>query len=826
MFYIYKNLIIACFLISSSAVFGQQSIEDKLVKYRLSYLPEKVFVHTDKEVYAAGETIWMAIYLMDGQTHQPTNISAAVRVELHDDKDQVVLQQVVHSEDGHISSEMALPDNLRPGDYQLAAFTNNQRNLPEEYLFVKPMKVIAGLKSPPDVGNSNQRLASYDNSEEGLSVRFFPESGDCIAGLSCRMAFVVENGQHQPVEISGHVADEKGISQAIFKSNQFGIGTFNYLPETGASYEFVDGVSQKRFDLPEAKSKGFHLTIQKAKGVARFIVQSNLNKGLENATLIIHLRGVLLLEQTLTTTNQKALLDIPLEDLAEGVLVATIFDSKGLPRAERLFFVSPDKAESSIEIRTNATAYKRRDQVEMSMVTHQSDLKDESMSVSRLSISVLPEYSVSNSRDDIRSYLLLNSDLDFPIEQSSDLIYQLNERLSDKWIDDFLLTRGWRRFNWEKLKDNKAVQRMFRIEQGVHVQGRMSDFDNVRQDRPGKVFLTRMSNAFTDEVVTDENAIFNFGPYDLHGTVELALNGRFKLGKKNRLSNKVSLDDNSYCKLEILPYDSPQFKKQVSYQQNLVDLEMLKTYKENSQKVLDIERAYEGLTVDLENVNITAKKIERSNQNITAAEQRYGQPDARVKSEDIADDLGIAPVFNMLRRVAGVRVTGSRGQEQIIIRGISTILAGKEPLYIVDGVEVDINGLRDISSGELDFIDVLTGAGASFYGSRASNGVIVVYTNRGNFFLDKKTQGLLYTKVEGYHEAKEFAVFDYDGEGNQNRPDFRTTLHWNGDIRTNVLGEAKESFITSDQFGKYIILVQGLRSDGQPLYGKSEFTIE
>ncbi len=91
-------------------------------------------------------------------------------------------------------------------------------------------------------------------------------------------------------------------------------------------------------------------------------------------------------------------------------------------------------------------------------------------------------------------------------------------------------------------------------------------------------------------------------------------------------------------------------------------------------------------------------------------------------------------IVNQLQgRVAGVNVTqDARPGEtaKIRIRGISSISGANDPLYVVDGVPTgDISGLNPV---DVESLTILKDAGAaSIYGSRASNGVIVVTTKKG-----------------------------------------------------------------------------------------------
>ncbi len=60
----------------------------------------------------------------------------------------------------------------------------------------------------------------------------------------------------------------------------------------------------------------------------------------------------------------------------------------------------------------------------------------------------------------------------------------------------------------------------------------------------------------------------------------------------------------------------------------------------------------------------------------------------------------------------------------MIIRGVNTINASSDPLFIVDGVEVP--DISNIPPNEVKSISVLKDASASIYGSRGGNGVIII----------------------------------------------------------------------------------------------------
>ena len=87
-------------------------------------------------------------------------------------------------------------------------------------------------------------------------------------------------------------------------------------------------------------------------------------------------------------------------------------------------------------------------------------------------------------------------------------------------------------------------------------------------------------------------------------------------------------------------------------------------------------------------------------------------------------------------KVAGLVIMRSRGGRPVFrMRGQSSLLNDKEPLFVVDGVPVDANGVDVALSGltrdDIRQIDVLKDvASTSIYGSRGSGGVIIITTRR------------------------------------------------------------------------------------------------
>ena len=118
-----------------------------------------------------------------------------------------------------------------------------------------------------------------------------------------------------------------------------------------------------------------------------------------------------------------------------------------------------------------------------------------------------------------------------------------------------------------------------------------------------------------------------------------------------------------------------------------------------------------------------------------------------VKADELAD-VPASSVDKMLSgKMAGVMITASTGQPgaatDIRVRGTSSINAGNDPLYVVDGVPImqtesgdmftnSSNAIALLNPNDIESITVLKDAAAtSVYGSRAANGVIIITTKGG-----------------------------------------------------------------------------------------------
>jgi hypothetical protein len=158
--------------------------------------------------------------------------------------------------------------------------------------------------------------------------------------------------------------------------------------------------------------------------------------------------------------------------------------------------------------------------------------------------------------------------------------------------------------------------------------------------------------------------------------------------------------------------------------------------------------------------------------------------------------------------------------------------SASEPLLIVDGVAITpygsggnintasplLNYLSTLDFRIIDFIEVLSGPEAAFFGTRAFNGVILIHTKKTQTETgDPATNGIHTITMYGYQAPVVFEQPDYSIKEikNDKLPDRRSLLYWNGDVITDEKGKVSLSFYTADIATRYYVTITGITADGR-----------
>src|SRR5512132_385737 len=170
-----------------------------------------------------------------------------------------------------------------------------------------------------------------------------------------------------------------------------------------------------------------------------------------------------------------------------------------------------------------------------------------------------------------------------------------------------------------------------------------------------------------------------------------------------------------------------------------------------SVQVLPGATATADVALNVSAVNLTEVVVTGTG---TATEKRkVGTSIATVDSALISRAQATTVDQAMQGKIPGAQITQNSGSPggggiSVRLRGVNSFISGSDPLYIVDGVIVDNesgqlaelgirsnpqNRLADLNPDDIEHIEIIRGAAAAaLYGSRANNGVVQIFTKRGN----------------------------------------------------------------------------------------------
>ncbi|MBB2143862.1 SusC/RagA family TonB-linked outer membrane protein [Pedobacter sp. LMG 31464] len=230
-------------------------------------------------------------------------------------------------------------------------------------------------------------------------------------------------------------------------------------------------------------------------------------------------------------------------------------------------------------------------------------------------------------------------------------------------------------------------------------------------------------------------------PYVIKGVVT---DGRTKLpipGASVKISNKmIETTSNANGNYELtakLPAGKYELVvSYLGYTQYTVDLNL------GDQKNITLNASISEDLLRLNEVVVTGTSVATSRKTL-------GNAISTVGAKDFANSNATSIDQALSGKIAGAQISQNSGNPaggiSVRLRGTSTVVGAADPLYIIDGVIVnnsstellDLGGyaqnrLVDINPADIDHMEIIKGAAAAaIYGSRASNGVVQIFTKKG-----------------------------------------------------------------------------------------------
>ena len=783
-----------------------ERIKNYIQTYSVNYGPEKIYIHQDKFHYLPGETLWLAAYVVNAASLHPTQKSGVLYVDLVTDSNQPVKSLTLPLEEGVANGEILIPDDLASGTYILSAYTQWQRNFGETYFFQREIILL----SPSDnIPTTEEKMQSE------IDLQFFPEGGELIGGVAQEIAFKASDRHGKGVSIKGIIVDGEGKEILTFSDTHQGMGSFMLKPS--ASTRFVAKITDlegdsSEYPLPQVLPKGYVLHVDEVTlpDSVTINVQTTLSEVPKLWIIIMNADTLIHTESFLFSAEGEHHLSFNKSQLPPGISRITLATDTGEPMAERLLFIRPQPLHS-LSISTDKSSYGTREKVDLSLKFSASSGEIPA----RLSMAVIAEELVPHHphQENILTYLLLSSELKGTVQtpgyyfESDDLAHQKALRL-------LMMTHGWRTFEWADVMESKYPTIRFAQEQDLTLWGRLtrSNGDPVSEGES----LLYLKDQYQTFITTSTNSegYFGFQGFYFTDTIQVVVQGSDSRG--NRSNVEISM----LYRQDLPTLSSHVLRPNLTLQPPLSSDYFQAASKEQFQAT---ESAIAGM--DLREVLLQEVVIE-GRAEISEPFRLHNRADVTLNREQ----LPVAPSGNILEslqgRVAGLQVTRSGMNEfRAVIRGQGT------PLYLLDGVPISEGTMQSINQFDISRIEILKGPGsAGIYGGRAGGGVIALFTQRGEpeevdpergkHIMTHLAGG--YTKTRRFysptHTASDAEYFDF--------PDWRSTIHWEPIIRLNAGTGRSLSFYSADTPGRYTAIVEGMTTDGQPLFQTHSFVVE
>lgn len=830
---------------------------------------EKVYLHTDKPYYSAGEEIWFKAYLVNAITHKNYSLSRFIYVELIDKSNTVIQRVKIRKDSIGFSGNIRLNPETQAGDYALRAYTSWMRNAESDFFFSKNIYIGNSID---DRINCEIQYGTPTANRIPVTLSFTNTYGYPIPDkkvvlqqtwLNNRASFALTTDKEGKIkttlETGKSATSQKILNVSINETyekynNKFFVPDFEddfdlqFFPESGSLLSSTmqnigfkaigtNGlsveVSGKVYDDTNESILDFEST---HKGMGRFALFTDPERKYHAIVT--------------TKDGRQKKFELP-QPIAEGVSLQLNFNR------DKIYF----QATNTTKVPSNL----------LYLVIHTRgitnalvplDVSEGQINISELLPGIATFAVIDKSGNTYCERLAFIPNLTPPNinmqgdrnlngkREAANLRFNINDATTGKAIKgNFSISITDSKTVIHDTTENHILSYLLL---SSDLKGHIEDpalyfADNSPMNRSklDLLMLTQGWRRFNlQEILKNkltENSYYMEVGQTLSGTVINAFNkpasGRdvIMLTGYKRQFDVVKTDSAGIFLIQGIEFpDSTTFILKAKSKTKLIDVELIPDndefpesniffpttppnmeYNAPKEYFLQIKEKYytDGgmMVVNLDDFTVEGRKDINSN----ATRSIYaGMADNQITSEKIEQDFLGFSILDMLQTIPGVSVEGTN----ISIRG------GGTPLLLVDDIPAEtIDDISYLNSFDIENISVFKGANAAIFGSRGGNGAIAIYLKKG--VQNRNLQPISFASIMplGYQKPVEFYIPKYETDSNKNdvKPDLRTTIYWNPSLISDENGNYDVKFWTADKNNNYTVILEGVGENGEIVRFKS-----
>ncbi len=798
------------------------------------YPQEKVYLHFDNTGYFKGDTIWFKCYVTTADENKYTNISKVLYVELLSPEGNVVDSRKLKIENGQCHGEFALKSSgyyYYSGYYEIRAYTKYMMNWGEEGVF---SRVFPVYEEPENDGDYSKRIIkkhkrrqtkNFDREktekDNKVNATFYPEGGNLVNGITSRVAFKVTDEYGMSIDVTANIRNRYGMVDSI-KTVHLGMGSFDYFPSDGNNkVEFLYNKKSYSFNLPKPLPEGYTMLVDNSdKEKLNVTLQRSTGIQPEILGIAVMHGGKVSFFDTLAIDNDSLVLGIPKIKLSAGVNQITLFNQKGEPLCERLFFVDM-KQKATIKLLTQDKLYKKFEQIQL-------DFQTEPGTTFSLSVrDAAGDVAVWN--DNILTNMLLSSDLKGFIENPA---YYFNNNdssgQSQKTLDLLLMVQGWRRYEWKEMAKEEKPDMKYLPEEGIILEGSIVPILNPKTKKPYENMLDSVELkldiysgdiAYPVPVTLDKEGKFRLLIDDFNKNRQI----RLSIVDRNMQESTVLYANKYKILLDRVFVPDPRTYTYTDMYVQVPGIQILPDKVEEERRKLDeIQILPEVMVVDKKKEEpYMVYNVDREKTILRDQGKRY--------PKDIIDYLSTKRIWVRTKYYNGpvggyVDESDKRGtnikhfidEVQIIPR----FEKGWSRRIKLPPFRVSLDEVRKIIvyDSDLAYKNMGNKAGGMLFLRSSTKRICTLglSTYEKDYFVDKQEfEHIRATKLEGYSVSRK----SYTGN-NPPLPgniDYRRTLYWNPNATADKEGKTSISFYNNSSCRQITISSEGLTGEGVPV---------
>jgi hypothetical protein len=778
---------------------------------------EKIYLHTDKSIYFIGEDLWYKAYDVRAYNNLLYDNSNILYVELISPDAEIIARNKTNIEIGLGHGDFQLTDSLgvKPGVYQLRAYTNWNRNFGEDFVFKKNIEIIDVFQTQSKTDKAQnsatktkalpQPQISAISNQNNFNIDFFPEGGSLLENVASVVGFKAVDANGNPINAKGEIYDSDNELITSFQSSHDGMGKFQILPIEGKSYfakiNTPIGTTVK-IELPKVLKEGYLLSYKKVKDKNYISIITNENTLLQNPnaalTVVGKAKGVSYFESTQTLTQTTLSFELPKDSAPDGISQITLFDSNNKPQSERLVFVEKDH-DLDVQLTTDKISFKPN---EKATVNVSSKSKAGTAKSASYSLSVTDMNGIVDEKDfgtTISSYFLMESDIRGKVHNPGYYFDATNVKRYEH-LDDLLLTQGWRDFLWKTIpKANDTIS--YIVEKGFTISGRVKQVlgDKPKVNTGVGLVLKNNKHMNSFKTTTDASGGFKFEEIMFSGKTDLFLNSK---NEKGMYGGEIIINP-----FEQLP--APVYFKNEPI-----------IWSESTSKIVDnVFKKYAAFGVKPENI---LDEVEIVSKKKKYAPVSYGMPDYKY----IIDKKEAKKLNNTAELIEEQCVGVIPANFSMEINSYFDRESGRG-LILIDGNEANEAGeLLGISPEDVLKIEVASGYVVNaLYGKSQ---VISIFTNGNRNKTIPESFHSIKQPVEGFYTARVFYVPNPEQLEllQDNKTAVRNTIYWTPNIYPDKTGNATISFFNTKVETKVKVALEGITATGIPVVKNTYYTIK